>query len=241
MELIIFDVDGTLVYSDRRDSRCFAQTFEQLYSRPFPSLDWSKFPHVTDTIILDTVLQQYFQRSAAPAEVAVFQKQYMERLREQRRRSPHLFCEVPGAGRAIAALEAEEERLIGVGTGGWQQPAFLKLGHVGIKINEHLFTGADGKVEREAILQQTIDRAEEINGGPISRVIYIGDAIWDVATTANMQIDFVGVRRRGDVELLQQAGAKEVIVDYRDQQRFAKALQGAQPPAASALNGPQHP
>jgi phosphoglycolate phosphatase-like HAD superfamily hydrolase len=230
MELVIFDVDGTLVYSERRDSQCFAQAYEQIYGQPFPTLDWHQFPHVTDTTIFDTVIRQHFDRSHEEDELPAFQSLYMSLLRQKRQRAPHLFREVPGAKSAVQALGENGERLIGVGTGGWQAPAFIKLSHVGIEIDRRLFSGADGKINREAILQQTIDRAEELNGGPVDRVIYIGDAEWDVRTTRNMQIDFIGVRRLGDVEALTQAGAEVVIQDYQDTARFETAIQNARPP-----------
>lgn len=230
MELVIFDVDGTLVYSERRDSQCFAQAYEQLYGRSFPTLDWHQFPHVTDTTIFDTVIRQHFDRSHDPAEVQPFQELYMSLLRKKRQSQPHLFCEVPGAKAAVERLGQKEDRLIGIGTGGWQQPAVLKLQHVGIEVDQRLFSGADGKVNREAILQQTIDRAADINGAPVTRVVYIGDAVWDVRTTRNMQIDFVGIRRRGDLEKLHHAGAEEVIQDYQDTERFESAIARARPP-----------
>lgn len=230
MELVIFDVDGTLVYSERRDSRCFAQAYEQLYSRPFPTLDWNKFPHVTDTTIFDTVIRQHFNRSHDPAEVPPFQELYLSLLRKNRQSQPHLFCEVPGAKTAVQSLGQKENQMIGIGTGGWQQPAALKLKHVGIEVDHRLLSGADGKINREAILQQTIDWAEEINGGAVTRVVYIGDAVWDVRTTRNMQIDFVGVRRLGDVDKLLDAGAQEVIQDYQDKPLFEAAVARAKPP-----------
>ena len=35
MPLIIFDVDATLVYSNKLDSKAFAQTYEDIYQLPF--------------------------------------------------------------------------------------------------------------------------------------------------------------------------------------------------------------
>jgi len=51
MILIIFDVDGTLVFSEKLDSRCFAATYQEVYRIPFPTIDWRKYPHVSDTTI----------------------------------------------------------------------------------------------------------------------------------------------------------------------------------------------
>ncbi|MEQ8704024.1 MAG: HAD hydrolase-like protein [Phaeodactylibacter sp.] len=229
MELIIFDVDGTLVHSDKRDSQTFADTYERIYRRPFPSIDWRLFPHVTDNIIFGTVIQQHFQRSPSVEETTTFQDVYMEALRQAREQEPAHFQEVPGARQAIEQLQ-EVDCLIGIGTGGWKIPAHIKLSHVGITIEDRLFSGGDGKPTREAILEETIAAAEVLNGGPLSRVVYLGDAEWDVTTTRNMQIDFVGVRRAGDLDTLWSLGAETVIQDYTNYGTFEAALKAARPP-----------
>jgi phosphoglycolate phosphatase-like HAD superfamily hydrolase len=229
MELIIFDVDGTLVYSDKRDSRVFARTYETIYQKPFPSIDWRQFPHVTDNIIFGTVIRQHFQRTPSTEETVDFQTIYMEALRKERQKQPEHFREVPGARQAITQLQ-QTDRLIGIGTGGWKTPAHIKLSHVGITVEDHLFSGGDNKPNREAILEETIAAAEDLNGGPLSRIVYLGDAEWDVATTRNLQIDFVGVRRLGDLDTLHAIGAGTVIQDYSCYSTFEVALQAARPP-----------
>jgi phosphoglycolate phosphatase-like HAD superfamily hydrolase len=229
MELIIFDVDGTLVYSDKRDSRVFAQTYESVYQKPFPSIDWRQFPHVTDNIIFGTVIRQHFQRTPSTEETADFQSIYMDALRRARQKQPEHFREVPGARQAITQLQ-QTDRLIGIGTGGWKTPAHIKLSHVGITVEDRLFSGGDNKPNREAILEETIVAAEDLNGGPLSRIVYLGDAEWDVATTRNLQIDFVGVRHLGDLDTLHTIGAETVIQDYTCYATFEAALQAARPP-----------
>lgn len=229
MELVIFDVDGTLVHSDKRDSQMFATTFERIYGRAFPSIDWQNFPHVTDNIIFGTAIAQHFGRPASAEETQRFMGQYMEALQRSRQTAPHHYQEVPGARSAITALQGSG-RLIGIGTGGWKAPAEIKLSHVGIKVEQRLFSGGDGKPNREAILEEAMQAAEQFNGGPLSRVVYIGDAIWDVETTRNLQVDFVGVRHRGDLGTLQSAGAGQVIQDYTCWDTFQAALQQARPP-----------
>jgi phosphoglycolate phosphatase-like HAD superfamily hydrolase len=229
MELIIFDVDGTLVYSEKRDSRAFAATYEQVYDKPFPSIDWRQFPHVTDNIIFGTVIKQHFQRVPTAEETTAFQSVYMDALRLARKQQPADYQEVPGARQAVQQLQ-QADCLIGVGTGGWKTPAHIKLSHVGITVEDRLFSGGDGKPNREAILEEAIAAAETLNGGPLSRVVYLGDAEWDVRTTRNMQIDFVGVRRSGDLDTLHALGAETVIQDYTCYDTFEAALAAAQPP-----------
>jgi len=229
MVLVIFDVDGTLVHSDRRDSRCFATTFETLYGKSFPSIDWSKFPHVTDTIIFSTVIRQYFNREPQAQEVQHFQRQYMDKLRRQRRAEPEKFCEVPGARRAVHELMQREGYVVGIATGGWRQPARIKLGHVGIKEADLAISGADGNTTREDILNAAMETARQHHPA-FEKVVYIGDAPWDVATTRNLSMDFVGVRHRHDFDLLSGVGAVHVIPNYLDFDGFLRIIHQAQPP-----------
>ena len=229
MELIIFDVDGTLVHSDKRDSKTFANTYEKVFGHPFPTIDWRRFPHVTDNIIFTTAYNDHFQRQPTRSEIASFQTKYIDALRVTREDTPEAFQEVEGARAAVEKLQ-KTDRLIGVGTGGWKMPAHLKLSHVGIAVDDQLFTGGDGMPTREAILEKTIKAAEQIAGRSLTRVVYFGDAAWDVTTTRNMQIDFVGVRRGGDLDSLHKLGARTVIQDFSDLNTLEMALATASPP-----------
>ena len=229
MTLLIFDIDGTLVYSERRDSQCFAATYERLYGKDFPTLDWSRFPHVTDTTILGTVIEQHFQRRAEEQELLDFQKKYMALLSEKRRRNPAHSREVPGAKEAVNRLLSDKNFIIGVATGGWRGPAHLKLQHVGIPSDTLMLEGADGRHRREDIINALVAQARQRCRG-IEHTVYIGDAIWDVHTTRNLSMAFIGMRWQGDVEVLEEEGATQVLCNYLEYDRFLDAVQRATPP-----------
>ncbi len=230
MHLIIFDLDGTLVHSDRRDSNYFAQAYETIYQQPFPTIDWTKYPHVTDTSIFNTVVAQHFDRSPTSDEIAFFQQHYINLLEEGRQLMPEQFQSIPGAPALMAHLHAAPDQYrTCLATGGWQAPARVKLRHVGLLSDRLGIHGADGKMTREAILSEAIEAA----GGAhqYAKIVYVGDAEWDVTTTRKMQLDFVGIRWRGDREVLQQAGASQVIENFLDLDAFFRALHLATPPA----------
>lgn len=233
MTLVIFDLDGTLVYSNRIDSQCFAETYQTIYGRAFPSIDWHTYPHVTDTSIFATVIQQQFDREATPEEVDRFQHAFVELLRQHRQARPEAFCTVPGARELVHYLQAHPAYAVGIATGGWQRPALLKLEHVGIDRRPIFLRGADGLHRREDILDTV--RQQALTAHPfIQKVVYIGDAKWDVTTTRNLQMDFVGIRREGDHEHLLREGATQVISDYRDQHAFLSMVALAAPPTGIA-------
>ena len=227
--LVIFDVDGTLVYSNRIDSQCFADTYEWIYGRPFPTIDWSKYPHVTDHTIFSTVIRQHFDRTITDGEIELFQQHYIGLLEEKRKVTPEAFKEVPHARKTVDKLLEDERFMVGIATGGWLRPAKVKLRHVEIQEHALYMSGADGKETREDIIHHVI-REVRMEAGEIERIVYVGDAIWDVHTTCRMNLNFIGVRRSGDFEVLERAGSKLVIQDYSNYERFLKAVFEAVPP-----------
>ncbi len=226
---VIFDIDGTLVYSERKDSQTFAATYERIYGKPFPTIDWKQFPHVTDTAIFKTVINQHFDRPVEAIEVDYFQQQYVRSLNIRRKENPHHYKAIPYARNMLSRLKNEGRYEIAIATGGWSLPAHVKLDHIDIDASSLKISAADGKETREAILQEAI---HSLNGAMnnIKKVVYIGDAEWDVHTTRNMQLSFVGVRWRGDFGTLKQEGATQVIQDYRGYNDFLSAIENAKPP-----------
>ncbi|MBI1223719.1 MAG: HAD hydrolase-like protein [Bacteroidetes bacterium] len=226
--LIIFDIDGTLVYSNKIDSQCFALAYQRVYGIEFPTIDWTKYPHVTDTTIFRTVIRDHFEREVTELEIVEFQNEYVEMLEEKRRETPADFQEVPFARHTIERLLEDERFVVGIGTGGWLRPAQVKLAHVEIPTHSIVLAGADGHEQRESIIGQVMETVNQWH--EIERTVYIGDAIWDVDTTRRMGMNFVGIRRAGDLEVLRKMGTSVVLQDYRNFELFLQAVFEAKPP-----------
>ena len=226
--LVIFDLDGTLVYSNKIDSQCFAQTYQTIYGLAFPTIDWTKYPHVTDTTIFKTVIRNHFEREAEEEEMVEFQHRFVSLISECRKKKPEEFQEVPGARLAVERLLADERFVVGIGTGGWLRPAHVKLRHVEIPVASMVVAGADGHEQREGIIGQVVDTVARTER--VDRTVYVGDAIWDVDTTRRMNMNFVGIRRDGDFEALTKEGTGTVLQDYRNYELFVQAVFEAEPP-----------
>ena len=229
MVLVIFDIDGTLVYSNKVDSQCFADTYEEVYRKTFPTLNWAQYPHVVDTVIFKEVIKQHFQRVPDQKEMNDFQQLFAQRIEAERKVHPEKFKEVPGAKKMVDYLLGQTEFAVGIGTGGWLKPAKIKLQHVGIAPQKLFLSAADGQPSREAILQYAVDQAHAKHIS-FKKIVYVGDALWDVRTTRNMQMDFIGIRRNDDRRLLMEAGATQVFQNYLDPSSFLDAIKNAVPP-----------
>lgn len=224
--LIIFDIDGTLLYSNRVDSRCFAEAYQQLYNKPFPTIDWRQYPAVSDTVIFETVINAHFNRVPTEKEVAIFQEIFVSLIQQKRVEQPDEFKEVPGAVNAINRLREDNRFELGIATGGWRAPAMVKLSHIAISTTGVAAAFADGHYSRSSIIEESISKAKS-NPGVIGRVVYVGDATWDVSTTREMQIPFVGIRMKGDFEVLSQAGAQTILQNYSNFENFLFAVENA--------------
>lgn len=229
MPLIIFDVDATLVYSNKLDSKAFAQIYEDTYGLPFPSIDWSTYPHVTDDTILKTVIEQHFQRAVTEKERSQFKASFLAKIIKNRTLRPTEYKIVPGAKKLLELLIKDSDYTVGIATGGWKAPAVMKLDFVNIPTTPLIISGADGKTTRHEIIEEVLANANKIQAS-FDRVIYVGDAIWDVKTTRDMQIPLIGVRLKGDVEVLKKEGVRHVVKNYLDIPTFMQYVKEAVPP-----------
>jgi phosphoglycolate phosphatase-like HAD superfamily hydrolase len=220
---VLFDIDGTLLYSEKVDSRCFATSYEAIFGLPFPTIDWTKFAEVTDHVIFRTAFHDHFGKYPTEAERVFFEDHYLGALNSSRADKPEEFREVPGAAKLWQQLEADERFVPGIATGGWRRPAAIKLAHVGIPPDQPFAGYANNKFSRVDILNEAIDLARGAH--EINRIVYVGDAVWDVTTTQKMRLPLIGVRRKGDHDTLHRLGAERVITDFTPAQAFFNHLE----------------
>lgn len=223
MILVIFDIDGTLVHSNKVDSQCFSETYQTVFGQPFPTIDWSTYPHVTDDTIFATVFKNHFGRLATPAEKQHFQEKFVARIESERRIRPEAFNEVPGAKKMIERLVADDRFVVGIGTGGWHLPAMTKLNYVNIPIANLHISCADGHPTREDIVRTAIRKAKTEHPD-FSKIVYIGDARWDLETCQNMNIPLIGIRVKGDLDFFDKDEVEYVFENYEDGEGFVRGL-----------------
>ena len=228
-KLVIFDIDGTLLHSNKADSICFSKAFKTIFGFELPSLDWNHYPHTMDTAILDALFKEAGMPHPNEAEVEKFKDHYVALLEEGRKVRPEGFMEVQGARQIVEKLVADENYAVGIGTGGFRKPAFVKLKHVGIDTTHLHMAFANGNYSREDMVNESVSLAKAAHHD-FEKIIYIGDGIWDVRTTRNLGIPFIGVRHKGDHQALHAEGAYHVISDYLDQEEFIDLLKKAKVP-----------
>ena len=97
MQLVMFDIDGTLTETMKVDGECFVRSFLEVFGFTDIDADWSHYPHVTDAGIFNEVYKSRIGRPPTALDVSRFRRRFVELLAAASSRSA--FAPVSGAGR----------------------------------------------------------------------------------------------------------------------------------------------
>lgn len=188
MNLVVFDIDGTLTDTNAIDAEAFTRAVCEHLGIAAIADDWSRYDDVTDAAIFDTLCIEHRGRGAGESDVARVQELLLTHFDRASRDS---FGPISGAPELLAAVRASAQWTAAFATGAWACSARYKLQAAGIDDHWPLASADDAR-DRATIVRTAIARA----GGPFDRIILVGDAEWDVATARRLRLPFVAVGRR---------------------------------------------
>jgi phosphoglycolate phosphatase-like HAD superfamily hydrolase len=231
MQLAIFDLDGTLTRTTRVDEVCYVRAVRQELGIADIDNDWSKYTHSTDSGITAEIFQTRFGRPPRPDELARVQERFFALLAETFRTQLGSCTETTGAAAAVRLLRSHPHWRIALATGGWRASALLKVQLAGFEFDAIPAAFADDSPAREEIIALAQSRAREAYGqDDFTRVVYIGDALWDVRSARRLGLPFLGIGRGRGAQRLLADGASAVLPDFSDFDRLLQALEEAAVP-----------
>ncbi len=189
MIAIIFDIDGTLVESFGFDDACYISAVREVLGEVYIHNDWSKYKNVTDTgslrqIMEENKIQEKKQIKEVRTKFGELIKQYLQ--------NGGKCCPKAGAIHLINKLLAAEDYEVGFATGGWRHTAKMKLQYAGFNLKHTVLTSSDDGDERVVIMQKCLFAL----GNCFQRIVYVGDAEWDMQATKTLGWHFIGVGAR---------------------------------------------
>jgi len=190
MQLIMFDIDGTLVDSAGFDAELYVEAVRSVLNVDIDS-DWNAYEHVSDSGILGEVLRRVRPESEHAHLAARVQERFVALVADYLRRAPAAVHEIAGAKRLVERLLRLPNVRVGIATGGWEPTAKLKLAHVGIGIEQLGFASSSDASARTDIMRLAAQRA--LHGATFARATYFGDGAWDRRASEELGYDFVAV------------------------------------------------
>ena len=206
MKLAIFDIDGTLTKTSDVDDVCFIPSLSEHFGTSDFDTDWSAYPHVSDSGILDRLSRQFLGRPPSEDESTSFESGFIARLRAQPESE---FQALEGAVEMIRLLREAAGVKLAIATGCWRASAEHKLDQAGID-----FSGIPMGTASDAMARVDILQFARRCAGDVDDVIYLGDAVWDVTATTELGWRLIGVGER--IHELRAHGVEHVFADYSD-------------------------
>lgn len=220
MNLIVFDIDGTIVDSVETDDQCFIQSFRDLYNIDLSGADWNNFRNVTDSGLTSEIFETHLARQPSENEIDELKTHFYKLLNERKAE----IIEIKGAIDTLTSLIKDPAISIAFATGGWKETAELKLSTIGFELGQLILVSASEHFSRSVIIKLAIEESlvkEQVV--EFDSITYVGDGLWDFKIAEGLNINFIGVDHSNNNKLIE-AGAIEVLTDLTNVEQITKLV-----------------
>lgn len=218
--LLVFDIDWTLVAFAGQEVYDVALARAAGISRATAGV---YLGGKTDREILRELVSRHQPPDGPDTWVSELIPRYLAALRER------VACEppqvLPGVGQLLAALWADPEYRLCLGTGNLAEGARIKLEACGLQPYFPVGAYAEDGTDRAGLVATAVTRARAHYGQPLTGVIVIGDTPRDVqAGRANGYRTLAVATGVHTVHELLRSGAHAVLPDFADLQRSRRTI-----------------
>lgn len=223
MELVVFDIDGTLTDTNVVDGECYWRAVCEVFGIVGEQPEWSDFPNVTDAGIAAELCLRHLGHEMRSDEIEAIGSRLVAFLEVALVGDP-VAHQIPGSAEILSILDTSSEYAVALATGGLRLSAELKLQRAGLPFAALPFASSIDAVSREDILRIAAGRAAERHATQFTSFTYVGDGVWDVKTARALGWRFIGIGSGQRADQLRLAGATTVIPHYRPAETFLRLL-----------------
>ena len=231
MNLVIFDIDGTITKTNPVDQECFRLTSESIFKQEIETIDFHEFRNITDSAVVFELYQKYEGRNPSRDEYFEFRKLFKKNLKDLFRSNTEGFEAVDGIQTLLHELAEHDKWSFIIATGCWKFSAKFKLESSGFYVKELDMVTADDGLTRDRIILNAIEQATKKNkGNSFKRTVYVGDAVWDITSCYNLKIPFIGIEAEENEKKKEELGNFLNIHKYPSLKEFVKIAKEAEVP-----------
>ena len=227
MKVVLFDIDGTLLWTDGAGRRAVYRALEEVYGTTPPAQH--EFDGKTDPqIVRELMLLAGNSAGTVDAHLPRALERYVQELRVELGHGNHADKVYPGIHALLDRLEARDDVLLGLLTGNVRAGATAKLAAVGIDARRFR-VGAFGSdhASRPELPEIARRRAEALLGHSVqgSDVVVIGDTPADLSCGRGIGARAIGVATgRYSVAQLEACDGGRVFADLSDTDAVVAAI-----------------
>lgn len=223
--LLLFDIDGTLVLTGRAGLRAMVRTFRELFGHENPFGEVSMAGR-TDTFLLSHALTRAGVADDEDTHRR-FRILYLRLLAEEiGKPGTGRKGVMPGVAPLLERLEAQGESHLALLTGNYRDAAEIKLAHFDLWRFFSWGVFGDESPDRNALAELARARApQHVAGAAVTEIVVVGDTPFDVECARAIGARAVAVATGGHtVDELRAAGADIVFEDLGDTRAVIDAL-----------------
>ena len=226
--MILFDIDGTLLWTDGAGRSAIRTALSTEMGSTGP-IDGYRFDGKTDPQIVHELMRAAGHPQAGnQAQIQAVCDRYVECLERELASGGRVLHVYPGVRVLLRSLQRRADALLGLLTGNLAAGARLKLGAVGIDI-EMFRVGAFGSdaAERDKLPAIAADRAADVLGvrPEGEAIVIIGDTPADVTCGESVEARAIAVATGFySADALRDAGAYAVFEDLSDAECVLAAI-----------------
>lgn len=219
MRIVLFDIDGTLLWSDGAGRRALHTALTEVFGAIGPADH--RFDGKTDRQIVRELMRHAgYDDGTIDARMDALLVRYVEALREELAHPDHPPRRFPGVEELLDALERRSDVVLGLLTGNLEAGADAKLRSVGLDPRRFRVNAFGSDHEHRPELPPIAQRrARDLVGAdvPGNRVVVIGDTPADLTCGRGIGARAIGVATgRYSVHDLAAHGAHAVFADLTD-------------------------
>lgn len=232
MNLILFDVSGTLVQSTDFEKRVLLRTVAKVLEVPMDKLEEFRMAE-TETAFVEKVWKLIRTEEITKEDWDEIYNVYHKTLLEEYISVNSRFAPLEGAPELLSNLQDSKSWTFAMATTAWHEMAHLSLRSAGFYTRRfHVVTG-EGVSKKADLLKKAINSSKRWYGvTEFDKITYVGDEALDNAVCREMKIPFIEVS-----ELQEGEEPQKKRVRYPDKGQFIRLARRAAVPTRMRAQG----
>ena len=190
MDVVAFDLDGTLADSGTFDGQLYVEAVRTVLGIEIEP-DWSNFRHGTDSGILTETIERSNLNGDRSSMHSAVRRYFTNLVAEYVAARDGILPEIPGAREFIRRLVEHPGARVAVATGGWQETALIKLKAIGIDPARLSIASSSDAMGKADIMRIAEGRA--LPSGGARRKTYFGDEPYDRESSRRLGYEFIAI------------------------------------------------
>ncbi len=225
MNLVMFDIDGTLVEWNPIFDELYVKTIKEYMDIQEVDTNWKRYRNSTDSDITAQIIEENMGRSATTEDINTIRDSYVKKVQALTLDNPDCFCEIAGAGEILTEMINLPDTILAIATGNWEETSLIKLKMNNLFFPELTIATASDALSRDSIMKTAEKHVrKQLNYNSINTIVYVGDTVWDIHASFKNGYHFIGIATGEKVARLRNEGAKWIIPNYQDKDKFFNIL-----------------